>query len=540
MSAVDAYFSVFRSAPDDHPFMTVIVGDRREAVTWGRFRRMCYHLAGEMRRRGVGPGDVVLIFYPHQRWLIPAFVAAQLLGAVPSFMPPISPRQDPVVFRTSHMQLIDSLQPTLICADRATAASLGADQVPHLMLQELDGIEPIACDTWWEPIGGPAVLQHSSGTTGLKKGVVLSYEAIMAQLDGYRQALELDGTETIVSWLPVYHDMGLIAATLLPLVAGMPLIAIGALDWLMQPWRLLEEMSSAPRPLTWLPNFSFALLARTAQRAPPNLRLDHVRGFINCSEPCKPAIVDRFVEAFADRGVRQEQVQGCYAMAENVFAVSQSRLGHRVRRWTPTGAGPQTQPLLSCGRCIEGVEVEVRDDAGKRLPEGAVGELFVSGTSLFDGYRGQPELTKSKLRGGWYATGDLGAVNEGEVFVAGRSDDLIIIAGRSLYAHNVEEEVSDVAGVKPGRVCAFGADNDQSGTQDLVILAELASEGTPRVQIERAIRERLADTVLVSSAKVVMLQPDTLIKTTSGKVSRKDNRARYDRHALVSWRRGAR
>ena len=541
MTAVDAYFSLFRSAPDDQLLMTVIVGDRRDAVTWGQFRRMCYHLAGEMRRRGVGPDDVVLIFYPHQRWLIPTFVAAQLIGAIPSFMSPISPRQDPALFRSSHAQLIESLRPALICADRATAAALDAHRMRRLMLEELDGIEPIASDVWWEPGCGAALLQHSSGTTGLKKGVVLSYDTIMAQLDGYRRALEMDGTETIVSWLPVYHDMGLITATLLPLVTGVPLIAMGAFEWLMRPWRLLEEMGSAPRPLSWLPNFSFALLARTAKRAPPDLRLDHVRGFINCSEPCKPAIVDQFLETFAGHGVRPDQMQTCYAMAENVFAVSQSRLGQRIRRWTPRGnAGARSGPLLSCGRCIDGVRVEVRDDTGTRLPEGVVGELFVSGTSLFDGYRGQPGLTASKLRGGWYATGDLGALDEGEIFVAGRRDDLIIVAGRSLYAHDLEEEVSRVAGVRPGRVCAFGAENEQTGTEDLVVLAELAPEAGPRAPIERGVRERLADVVLVSSAKVVMLPPDTLIKTTSGKVSRKDNRARFERDSLVPWRGEAR
>ena len=192
-------------------------------------------------------------------------------------------------------------------------------------------------------------------------------------------------------------------------------------------------------------------------------------------------------------------------------------------------------PLLSCGTAIDGVEIEIRDPDGNRMLDGVVGEIHVSGTSLFDGYRNQPELTASKLRDGWYATGDLGAIHAGELFVTGRRDELIIIAGRSLYAHEIEEEVAKVTGVKPGRVCAFGVRNEGSGTEDLVVLMETTADAPAAPELERAVRERLAGTILVSTAQVVSLAGDTLVKTTSGKISRTENRARFAAGNLVSW-----
>ncbi|MFD1951725.1 AMP-binding protein [Sphingomonas arantia] len=539
MNAVTRYFATFRSAPDDAPFVTLLSGADREAVSWGAFRRMCYAAANMMTDRGIGRGDVVLIFHPHQRWLLPSFFGAQLIGAIPSFMPPMNARQDAALFRGSHARLIAELNPALILVDERTAAALGDVDAPTLMLDAFDDVSLADVRAVFDAVDGPALLQHSSGTTGLKKGVVLGYDAIMAQIDGYGAALNLDGGETIVSWLPVYHDMGLIAATVLPFVTGTPLTVMGAFDWLAQPWRLLTEMAAVPHALSWLPNFAFASMTRTISRVPPDLRLDGIRGFINCSEPCKPETVDRFVDALASRGVRPEHVQACYAMAETVFAVSQSRLGEAPRRWTPTaqpdaGGGTQPQrPLISCGPPIATVQVEIRDAAGAALGEDAVGEIHVAGPSLFDGYRGQPALTARRLRDGWYATGDLGALHAGELYVAGRFDDLIIVAGRSLYAHEIEEEVSRVDGIKPGRVCAFGVANADTGTEDLVVLAELLSPDDTGV--ERAVRERLAGTVLVSSAHIVPLPLDTLIKTTSGKISRSENRARFERGELTSW-----
>ena len=423
-------------APDDAPRITVARARGREVLTAGDLRAACREVAGGLARAGVGPGDIVLLFLSHQTRLIPAFLGAQWLGAVPAYMPPLSPRQDREAWRASHVAVIAHVTPRVIVADPEVAALLdtGPD-VAVLTLDDLGGGAGPEAPVVYDP-EAVCLLQHSSGTTGLKKGVQLSYRAVMAQIEAYGRALELDGTETVVSWLPVYHDMGLIACTVLPTVRGLPLVSLDPFAWLVQPASVLEEAARADRSLVWLPNFAFNHLARHARRLGADVRLDAVRALIDCSEPCRPESFDALLAAYEERGLRPDQLQTCYAMAETVFAATQSRLGGPARRLTRTIEGGE-RTLLSCGRPIKGMAVEVRGPGGAPAAEGEIGEIHLSGDSLFDGYFRQPGLTAERLKDGWYGSRDLGFIEGGELFVCGRMEDLIIVAGRNLYSHDV-------------------------------------------------------------------------------------------------------
>lgn len=495
-------------------------------------------MAGGLAKAGVEPGNIVLLFLSHQSMLIPAFLGAQWLGAVPAYMPPLSPRQDREAWRASHAKVIDHVKPRAIVADPAVAELLDlGPETPVLGIEALTGHDGPEAPATWDP-EAICLLQHSSGTTGLKKGVQLSYRAVMAQIEAYAGALALDGTETVVSWLPVYHDMGLIACTVLPTVRGLPLVSLDPFEWLVQPRVVLEEAAKTERSLVWLPNFAFNHLARHARRLGAETRLDGVRALIDCSEPCRPESFDAMLAAYGDRGLTAGQLQTCYAMAETVFAATQSRIGEPVRRLTRTLEGRE-QTLLSCGRPVEGVSVEIRGVDGAPLSDGEIGEIHLSGPSLFDGYFRQPELTAQRLKGGWYGTRDLGFIDDGEVFVCGRLEDLIIVAGRNLYSHDIEAALGGIEGLKPGRSAAFGTLNDASGTEDLIILAEtvVAEPGVRTTALAEAVRAHLSQTLLVTPREVVVLAPDTLIKTTSGKTSREENRRRYLAGELRTWRR---
>jgi len=518
--------------------ITVARAAGREILTAAGVRADCRRVAGGLHRQGVRHGDVVLLFLSHQAGLIPAFLGCQWIGAIPSFMPALSPRQDPEVWLSSHRALIDHVSPAAIIADPEVRDLLADGRLPVLSLADLEAGEvggddhPVAYDP-----DGICVLQHSSGTTGLKKGVALSYRAVLTQIESYGAALELTGGETVVSWLPVYHDMGLVACTVLPTVRGLPLVSMDPFEWLVQPTRVLEEAAEAQDALVWLPNFAFNHLARHARRLKPDTGLGGIRALINCSEPCRPESFDLMLGAYGDRGLRPAQLQTCYAMAETVFAVSQSRLGAPVRRRRAPGPG-RSPELLSCGRPLAGLAISVRDEDGREVDDGEIGQIHVRGPSLFDGYFRQAELTKTRLSDGWYATRDIGFVEDGEVFISGRLDDVIIVAGRNLYAHDIEAWLANIAGLKPGRAVAFGIRNDQTGTEDLVILAEAERGGDDTLAgpIAERVRERLAQVLLVSAREVVVLNPDTLIKTTSGKISRNENRRRYQLDELKSWR----
>jgi acyl-CoA synthetase (AMP-forming)/AMP-acid ligase II len=389
------------------------------------------------------------------------------------------------------------------------------------------------------PDSSVGLLQHSSGTTGMKKGVALSYASIARQLSAYRESLGLDPARArIVSWLPLYHDMGLISSFLLPLWLGVPIISIDPFDWVGRPELLFEAIEQFGATHAWLPNFAFLHLAR---RVSPKRRwnLGSLAALISCSEPCKPAAFDAFLDRFAADGIRPETLQTCYAMAETVFAVSQSDVARPVRRLQvdpacisamgavrpPRDAG-ETLSLLSNGRPIPGCQVAIlrgQDPVGSN----EIGEICVSAEYMFSGYHRNAEATRAALHGGWYHTGDIGFIDADEIFVVGRIKDVVIINGKNVFAHDVEEAVSKVAGVKPGRCVAFGRYTDRSGSEQLIVVAERDGDPTEDPTLQRAINRAVVEEAGVTCNDIRIVPPGWLIKTTSGKTSRSENSLKY-------------
>ena len=502
------------------------------------------------RRAGLKIGDIVIVLIDHRPDLLFAYLGAMLGGFVPSYMPYSTAKQDRELYAQAHRKLFERIGARGVAVTREWLAEnqsifehgdfalLLSDAVP----QEVGSIseEPASAGAAEDVV----LLQHSSGTTSLKKGVALSNRAVLNQMRAYAPAISVSPDDLIASWLPLYHDMGLMTCWLLPLIRGVPVAQMDPFTWAREPWRLFEMIARYRATLVWLPNFAYQHLARMVDEE-VRYDLSSVRAFIDCSEPCKPETMRRFLERFAADGVTAVQLQACYAMAENGFAVTQTPLSRPARvlsadaavlaqnhRFEPAGEGAErTIAFMSVGEPIAEVSVRVTDEQGLPLADGEVGEIAISGACLFSGYFHLPEETALAMRGDWYHTGDLGFLWEGELYVTGRLKDLIIVRGRNFYAHDIEQIVSGCAGVKPGRAVAFGVYNETLGSEEAVIVAEILDADTLDPKASRArsaeIKHAVEHELGLLPQTVRLVSSGWLVKTTSGKISRAENARKY-------------
>jgi acyl-CoA synthetase (AMP-forming)/AMP-acid ligase II len=502
------------------------------------------------------PARVCVCLY-HGIDLHAAFLGAMLAGEIPSMIAPPSPRMERRKYADSFARMLEHIRPEHVVTEPVVIEELAklelAQPSSAHILPALGSREepPIAIsDVGQVPIADGketdiALIQHSSGTTGLQKGIALSHGAVLRQIRSYAEAIALDPADRIATWLPLYHDMGLMACFILPLVTGLPIVELSPFDWVESPALLLQKITQHRATLCWLPNFAYPFLAKSVRpHQLEGLDLSSIRAFVNCSEPVLPESHRKFCERFAAYGVRAEQLTACYAMAENVFAVTQTPLGEapftdRVsrsaieheHRAVPAAEGEPALELASNGHPLHGVEVQVVDPGGSVCSERQVGEICVRGISLFSGYYGRGDLTEAAFLGDWYRTGDLGYLAEGRLYVTGRLKDLVIIQGRNLYPSDIEAVVSAIPGVLDGRVVAFGERDAATATETLVVLAECAhtdaaEQGRLKLEIRRCVAQHLDCT----AGKVHLVPPRWLIKSTAGKIARHDNRLKYEAH----------
>lgn len=494
-----------------------------------------------------GGRKIVAVCLYHGLDLHAAFVGAILAGHIPTMIAPPSPRMEAAKYTDSFGRMLRHIGPSCVVADGAALARLDA-----LALRDFSGSELIDAATVrgggarFEPWEGDAeevaLLQHSSGTTGLQKGVALSHRAVLRHNHAYAERMKLTRDDRIVSWLPLYHDMGFVACFLLPLLARVPFVELSPFDWVLRPVALFEQIQRRRATLCWMPNFAFQFMADSVRPAqiPTGLSLASVRAWVNCSEPVQHSAHRAFLERFAEYGAHEGQLTASYAMAENVFAVTQSKAGEyrvlRVNRRLFTDEH-RVEPdesetalaFVSNGTSVEGTEVAVLDELERPTPENRVGELGIRGDYLFSGYFRREDLTREAVTAeGWYKTGDLGFVREGHVYVTGRKKDLIIVQGRNFYPADVEKVVARVEGVTAGRVVVFGLANEKTGTEGLIVLAEGEEfEGDDARRLALRIRNAVAQELDCTPQDVRVVPPRWLVKSTAGKLARADNRSKY-------------
>ena len=543
--------SLHSRTPDRAAVNLQFAGGEELPLTYDQLLRGSASFARTLARENINPGEVVVLILQHSEELLYSFWGAILHGAIPSIMPFLTEKLSPERYRADLSSLISVTKPAAIItypefeSDVRGALKDGDSVRAVLLTSQFEPQSEIEFETlqgFTRHAEDIVLLQHSSGTTGLQKGVALSHQAVFNQLSAYSKALSLSEQDVIVSWLPLYHDMGLIAGFLMPILSGIPLVLMSPFDWVRAPYRLMQLVSKHRGTLSWLPNFAYNFCAQKIRdRHMEGVDLSSWRAIINCSEPVRWESHKAFYEFFSKYGLRWEALQTSYAMAENVFGVTQSQLGsepavmdldreafmvERVAK-SPFDGRPAMK-MISSGRPLENVRIRILDENGKDLPDRVIGEVSLHSDCMLTGYFNRPDITEKAFHDGWYLTGDYGFTLARELFVSGRKKDMIIVGGRNVYPQDLEALTYEVPGVHAGRSVAFGLFDEAQGTEEVVIIAEVDSEDEKEHQrVADALRAHVTKNSAIALRHVKVVGPKWIVKTSSGKTARSANKEKF-------------
>ncbi len=560
--------------------ITFLSGDDHETASWSDLHLQARAAAANLQARGVKPGDHVALLGPTTRNLITAIQAVWLTGAGLVTMPLPMRMGALEVFIDQTRARIRNSDASIVLIDSELMAFVEPIEgdPPFLSLDELCADDGSVSEDYARPASDPdalAVLQFTSGSTSEPKGVMLKHSNICNNLDGAWEAAAVSHTERIVSWLPLYHDMGLVGLLTIPMTKGTDLIQGAPQDFLARPLRWMRWLSDFNGTATAGPNFAYALAARTLRRCEEDLDLSQVRVCLNGAEPVDPTTFRKFFEAGERFGLDSRAAFPAFGMAEVCIAGTFPEPGKGLHTdWVdkraleidqvavpvdpdhmedpadpensePSGApgasgdspGAQSREgidaveLVALGYAIPGMEMRIVDPiTGEELPDRRVGELQLRGASVTSGYYKRPEATEELLGGGWLRTGDLSYTIDGQLVVCGRSKDVIIVGGRNVYPQDVEKTVGALDGVRTGNVIAFGVDG-RHGAQNIIVVAE--SKGGDLKEIRRSVTHAVTQAEGIPPKEVVLVEPGTVPKTSSGKLQRSAAKISYESGELM-------
>ena len=545
---------VLRWHADTHPDRVHIVLPQEDGsetpISYGALWERAGAIAAGLHERGVGAGASVALMLRTEPAFFGAFFGVLLAGGVPV---PLYPP-----FRLDRIEEYSARQAAVLRnAEARLLITFGqATRVAHLLRRRVPSLQGATTadriglpgGVAWTPRhpgrgSEPALVQYTSGSTGAPKGVLLSHANLLANIRAIGEAIAIGPEDVAVSWLPLYHDMGLIGAWLASLYFGIPVVILSPLAFLSRPARWLRAVHAYRGTLSPAPNFAFDLCVRKVAGAEiEGLDLGSWRLAFNGSEPVSPVTIQRFTRRFAPHGFRSEAMCPVYGLAEASVALTVPPLGRgplvdRVARELFRSArqarpaapeDPDVLRFVSCGRPLPGHEIRIVDAAGRAVGERIEGRIEFRGPSVTTGYFRNPEATRDVLRGGWMDSGDLGYWAGGELFITGRQKDLIIKAGRNLYPQEVEEVVGDIPGIRKGNVATFGVADPEAGTERLVVIAESRERIPDKVErLRAAVLDRVTTASGIPPDTVVIARPGTVLKTSSGKIRRSATREAY-------------
>lgn len=522
------------------PFLTLHQGRQRHALSYADALAGAWRISATLRNRGLQRGDRVALLLPTSALFVQALLGSMLAGAIPV------PLASPMTFggverylKNLTVILNDAGAEWLITYPRIKEAVAGDTTLSSLLGNvlveaDIDGSAPI--DPRGPSLSGSdtAFLQYTSGTTGKPKGVMISHRAAVSNTYAIATGMKQTDADVGVSWLPLFHDMGLIGALLRSICHPGPLHVMPPERFIVKPAGWLRLMSEVGGTLSPAPNFAYDLCTARAGEL-DGVRLDTWRVALNGSEPVHGPTLARFQEKFGPLGFDRGAMMPVYGMAEATLAVSFSSVGEGPRgldvdrrELEESGRAVRSSEAnarhaVSVGRPLAGTSISIVDASGKVVAPGVVGEVRVSGPSLMDGYFRNEQASSQVLSDGWLSTGDLGFVADGQLFIAGRAKEMVIKAGRNLYPYDVERIVGELAGVRLGGVAAFGRENESTGTDDLVVVAE-TSETDPsgREALTKAIRGEVLAVLGVGVDDVQLWSVGSVPRTSSGKIRRKE------------------
>ena len=509
-------------------------------LSFHELRLAAQRRAAHFASLGLRKGDRVALVVPEGEHFIPAFLGAMWAGLIPvPLYPPVSlGKLD--AFMEALVAILNVARPrALVTSERVRNVLWPAvGRIPSI--EKVVTCEELAA----EPAGAlpPAVepadsdiafLQFTSGSTALPKGVMVTHGSLAANC----KAIVVDGlkvgpADTAVSWLPLYHDMGLIGFVLATVSYGIRTVFIPTVSFIKNATLWLETLHKHKGTMTFAPNFAYALVKKRA-RAEQIARWDlsGVRVFGCGSEPINPETMRKFVETFAPAGLKPSALLPCYGMAEATLAISFVGLSEPLRtdlidaeryhaeRKAAPGAGLE---IVNCGRTFPGHELSIQDEDGRILPDRHVGEICFRGPSVTAGYWDNPEATRAAFRDGWLRTGDLGYLVDGEVHISGRIKDILIVNGRNYYPQRIEWLVDDIPGVRKGSTVVFTRPG--AASEEIVVAAETRADPAA---LRAEIIARVSEEFQLAVCDVALVGPGALPKTSSGKLQRRKTREQY-------------
>ena len=532
-----------------------ILGDGNDVqgLTYRQLWQGAQHVAAGLQQSGVQSGETVVIMLPTGRDYFFSFFGILLTGAIPVPIYPPVRRSQLEDHLHRHSGILNNCVATLLITmpEAKVVARLLKSQV--LSLREVVTVKDLCSvsASYLRPSINPddvAFLQYTSGSTGNPKGVVLTHSNLLANIRAMGKAVAASPDDVFVSWLPLYHDMGLIGAWLGSMYFAMLLVVMSPLSFLSRPERWLWAIHQYRGTLSASPNFGFEFcLLRLEDEAIAGLDLSSWRLAFNGAEPVSADSIKGFIRRFQAFGFKAEAMMPVYGLAESSVGLAFPPLHRkpvidRIKRdvFSHSGQAIPAEPadknalhFVACGHALSGHQIRIVDTNGKELSERQQGDLQFRGPSVTSGYFRNPEATQALFIGDWLDSGDLGYIASGDVFITGRNKDVIIRAGRNVYPPEVEEAVGNIEGIRKGCVVAFAARDRHYSTERLVILAETRiTDQATKQTLKNQISEISSDLIGLPPDEVILAPPHTVLKTSSGKVRRSACRELYELNQL--------
>jgi 1-acyl-sn-glycerol-3-phosphate acyltransferase len=526
-------------------------GDADE-LTYAALLREAAFVAHALRTREIAPGDAVAIMLPTSRAYFVTFIGVLLAGAIPVPLYPPARRSRLPDHLRRHVGILTNARAVMLVTV-PEAVALG-----QLLRSNVEGLrEVVVPDTLTGaaelPLprrrsGDLALVQYTSGSTGQPKGVALTHDNLLANIRAMGRAAAVSSTDTFVSWLPLYHDMGLIGAWLSPLYFGIPLVVMAPQVFLTSPVRWLKAIHTYRGTISAGPNFAYEMcLTKIDDPELTDLDLSSWRLAFNGAEPVSARTVERFIERFTPFGFRPETMTPVYGLAESSVGLAFPPLGRgplidrldrdifvRFGRAEPAKpSDPDALSFVACGRPLPDHQIRIVDPVGREIGDRQEGRIEFRGPSATSGYLNNPDATQNLFDGGWLDTGDLGYLAGDDLYVTGRVKDVIIRAGRKLHPAELEEAIGNLDGARKGCIAVFASADPAGGSERLVVVAETrATDDGAKEALRAAIVGTTVDLLGLAPDDVVLAPPGTVLKTSSGKIRRAACRELYEQGTI--------
>ena len=535
-----------QTRPTQPLFHFLDIEDRLYTLTGGELYARSCQVASLLKDFGIAPGDRVLLASETGPDLLETFFGCALLGAVPCMASLPSVKAGGIAWRAALVGKARRVQAAALIVEAefaplaeeafADPTGLPAKERPRVLSMPLASGAAQPLDPPATSSAAPAFMQFTSGTSATARAVAVSHRALLANARSLGQSSYWSTDDLMVGWLPLFHDMGLVATTLAPFVHGMPVVLTPPISFLLKPARWLWAIHYFRGTASFAPNFAYQLcLKRARDEELAGLDLSSWQLAYNAAEFVHASTIRQFAERFQSYGFNRDATIPSYGMAEMTVAVSvrcrkkplvvdviSRKALAAEHRAVPSHAGDSdAMEVVGVGPIIAGHEVRIVDEQGQVLGERQEGEILLRGPSLFNGYYNEPDKTREVMQDGWLRTGDLGYLLGGELFICGRRKDLIIKAGANYYPYLLERAAERVTGVRAGCVAALGVQSAELGSEEMILVFETVEKDAAQIrQMSKAVEEEIFLETGLRPDRVMAVPPHTLPKTSSGKIQR--------------------